>query len=222
MISNLVVSAAELKAAAHIARNLMRRRSDKKLRFNPHGESHIEESKRIVLMGLSASNKFGHLYTDQGLEASFKAYESHQRYARLLEKYPDPLMQQGLRKVKEPGKFYLYDLKTLEEYNVIEDNISLKPDAETLRSILARRDAIIGFMYEWCIEAAGNRPKNFQECYKSEGATLSAEAVQELMQHYALRLSLYADYSHLITYNVIDHLLLNSRTKLPFNINIPF
>jgi hypothetical protein len=199
----------------------MRRSAPKKLIHDVSGETHIEEAKRIVLMGLSARSKFNHLYTDEGLQASQKAFDLHKTYSRLLEDYPHWLKELLFRADKIMGSFEIVDISSGHAHEVLADNLPNQLPSQDIRLILARRNAIIDYVYKWCIDA-GDRDRDFQEHYKKEGATVPAEQIQRLLKPYIRRLSPLAEYSHPVTHHVIDRLLINPKTNLPFNIYVPF
>lgn len=212
----------EKKSARLTASQLMRRRDPKKLAHNPSGETHVEEAKKIILMGLSARSKFNHLYTSEGLQASQRAFDLYQKYSRLLKGYPDWLQELGFRVFKIIGSFQVVDLSSGQEEEVLVDNLPKQPTSKDIRLTLARRNAIIDFVYNWCVDAAGDRDRDFQQHYNKEGATVPAEQIQRLLKPYIRRLNPLAEYSHPVTHHVIDRLLINPKTDLPFNIFVPF
>lgn len=85
---------------------------------------------------------------------------------------------------------------------------------------LAERDAVINYIYQWCINTAGERPKNFQQMYKSRGATMSAANIEGLMRPHVQRLPALSLFSHPATYYAIEKLLM--QPPLPFGIQVPF
>jgi hypothetical protein len=190
----------------------------KALVYTPSRAPHENEMARLVLMGLAARAKFAHLYVERRdfetqLELSYRAFERHQRYAGLLSGYPDPVAQAGFMVRKEHGIFLLIDEDQPRSFNVM-----LGVGAEDEQ--LAARDAVINFIYNWCTEeVAGDRPKNFQEMYKSRGATMSAENIRGLVGPYVQRLPDLSTFSHPATHYVVDRLLV--RPPLPFGIRVP-
>ena len=85
-----------------------------------------------------------------------------------------------------------------------------------------KRDATIDFIYNWCLKVAGDRPKNFQQMYKSAGATMSAENIAGLIGSHVRALPGLSiqEHSHPGTYCVIEQLIVMPR--LPFDIQVPF
>jgi hypothetical protein len=178
------------------------------LAYRKSDPKELTAAKRIVLMGISARAKFAHLYT-RTLAASYRAFEIHQQASVLLAEYPDPVAEQGITATKT------------------WEGIKLTADLETVPALtreeinLAFIDATIRFLYDWCIQLAGNRPKNFQEMFNSRGATPSAATVKNVTQSYIAEMVESLNFSHPLPFYVIDRLLLNPQTGLPFDITIP-
>lgn len=208
---------AEVAVAFRQARLAMRRRSRAQLVYAPDRAPHENEMARLVLMGLAARAKFAHLYVEHPdsetqLELSYRAFERHQRYAGLLSGYPDPVEQAGFMASKRDRIFLIIDK---ESPNCFEVMLGVGTEREQLTA----RDAVINFIYKWCLQLAGDRPKNFQEMYKSRGATMCAANIRGLMKPYVERLPALSTFSHPATHYVIDRLLM--QPPLPFGIRIP-
>lgn len=207
-------SEAEKAAAFNQARSAMRRMD----RYTPARPPHENEMARLVLMGMAARAKFAHLYAehrdfDTQLRLSFRAFERYRRCVELLSGYPDPVEQAGFTVQKEPGIFQLVDKSQSIRFDVMHGKIGTKLLWE------AARDAVVNFVYKWCMEVAGDRPKNFQVMYKSRGATMCAANIQGIMHPFIQRLSALSSFSHPATNYVIEKLLI--RPPLPFGIRVP-
>ncbi|MDD5382338.1 MAG: hypothetical protein PHH60_01605 [Candidatus Margulisbacteria bacterium] len=207
------------------AEELMRQTNLNQLVYDAAKAPTVIESQRIITMSLAAQNKYEHLYTvrsdlEATRQASYEAYDWHRLYARVLERYPDPVAERGFRIVKEVGSLFIAGIADGRLFDVNADGLPVADSSQAENIQLAKRDALIGFMYDWCLAAAGNRPKNFVLMYRSAGATLSAAEVQGLMRPYLKRLARLSRFSQPETYYVISRILLD--VPLPFNIQIPF
>lgn len=217
-------STTEVSTAFRRAAALMRRTRPARLVYDPAGPAPVNEALRIVVMALAAQTKYDHLYVEKGdlraqLDASYRAYDLHQEYARVLAAYPDPVAARGFRMVKVVGSLSVIDATSGTVFNTSVDEIPDVGDREAVNLALAKRDAVIDFMYAWCIEVAGNRFRNFRLMYRSEGATLSADEIRDWMRPQIKKLIRLSQLSELETYYVIKRLLLEP--LLPFGIRVP-
>jgi hypothetical protein len=226
-----------------IADDLMARTKPSSLKHNPLGKIHTEEGKRIRLMGLILRNRYDHLYvmhdhanphSKEVVEASRAAYYRAMEYAEILEGkegvegYPDPIAEVRFRSIKADGVFELENLETSKIEPVLIKSLPTNPTPDETKLILARRDSIIQFMYEWCLKATSDRSPDYRAEYQPRGATLSHREVADCMSEYQAFLfdpksqSGLNLHSHPVTYQIIDRLLVAPASDLPFNIEIPY
>ncbi|MBU1867716.1 MAG: hypothetical protein KKD13_04495, partial [Candidatus Margulisbacteria bacterium] len=205
---------------------LLRRRS-KTLAHDPNGDQSVEQAKRIVVMSLAAQNKYDHIFTTDGLEASLRAFDNYQKYARLLADYPDPLktLPGGLQfnliagfnslEIEQVGTgLRLNAMPQVHPINPTDDFIMIR--------VLACAHAQITFMYQWCMDLAGTRPRNYQDVYIDRPVRLGTEEVKNFLQPFQGNLSYHSEFFPPVLYFTARSLIVAPDTALPFNITIPY
>lgn len=220
-------SEADLRLAYRSAQDLMRRRKTKALEFNPGGNTETEQAKRVIVMALAAQKKYDHIFTTAGLDASIHSYDEYQRFSQLLAGYPDPLktLPGGLQFTLKTGFNSLEienDLTKL-RFNVMQPIHPIGPqDAFKGLIALACAHAQINFMYQWCINLAGDRPRNYQEVYIDRPIGLDSQQVRDAMDPYQTSLAYRSEFFLPILYFAANLLVVKTPSNLPFNVRIPY
>ncbi|MDD5594413.1 MAG: hypothetical protein PHG97_06720 [Candidatus Margulisbacteria bacterium] len=220
-------SEADLRLANRRAQDLIRRRQTKALKFNPSGDTPTEQAKRVIVMALAAQKKYDHIFTTDGLAASIHSYDEFQRFNQILADYPDPLktLPGGMQFTLKTGFNSLEienDLTKL-RFNVMQPIHPIGPqDAFKGLIALACAHAQINFMYQWCINLAGDRPRNYQEVYIDRPIGLDSQQVRDAMYPYHTSLSYRSEFFPPILYFAANLLVVKTPSNLPFNIRIPY
>ncbi|MFH1389989.1 MAG: hypothetical protein ABIH56_04630 [Candidatus Margulisiibacteriota bacterium] len=217
----------ELLSASRAASALLRRCQSKSLAYDPAGEPAFEQAKRVVVMSLAAQNKYDHIFTTQGLDASLNAFDNYHKYSQLLAGYPDPLknLPGGLQFNLIVGfnSLEIEQVGTGLRLSAMQQVHPIDPSDEFINlRVLACAHAQINFMYQWCIDLAGKRPRNYQEVYIDRPVGLGSDQVRKLMYPYQTNLAYHSEYFPPVLYFTTNSLIVNPPLTLPFRIKIPY
>jgi hypothetical protein len=188
--------------AFRTAIDILNYRNPEKLSYDPADASFMQEAKHIALMGLAAKFKYIGARTKQK-----EAYKINSIYGAFLDDYPDPVELWGFKThlgIAGSIKFEINETSTGLIYNVLDVFLPKKCGVSFIRPTLAKRDAIINFIYNFCTQF------DIYDFGVWRARLLLFPLIQSLAQHNR--------FSHPLPAHVIHELLISSRTKLPFNI----
>jgi hypothetical protein len=129
-----------------------------------------------------------------------------------------------LKKLIEDRTGKLLEKKLSLSFNVFNPNEHSNFSFDSRRKIIeAKRTVLVNFFYKCMLIVAGNQSRDYQaSCLRQTKITISAEKVIANLNDLLGILAYLNNYSSPLIYTLIDRLLINPLTGLPFNINIPF
>lgn len=193
-------SPVEIRTTFKIAEQFLRKTTLQALKHRQTDALHITEVKRLILMSICAQLNYKSLYA-QTPAARSEAATQHENYSSLLSEYLHPVKELGIETDIAVGRFTIIP-KDGRKLTVTSPGLNLTEQ-------MGIRDALIGFIYDWCTKNQG-------------GTKINALMIRELMRPYVRSLFPLAKRSHPLTACIIDRLLIHPQSGLPWNIQIPF
>lgn len=169
---------------------------------------------------MALCQKYLHLFTNAGTEASQQAYDNALKCQELLRDFPDLMAAEGFRTIQQTGRLEIECIKSGCRIDLLAES---GRDGLSHKMATILRLAIVEHVYHWCVESAGNRPRSYQLNFSSQNRpTMEAASLKRLMSPFIKALGKLNEYSSPEVYFAIKYILTCNATGLPFNISIPY